>query len=302
MRIRTLISVVYVSAFFAIGTVGAGASTHKHSVSISDGHNRPASDCSDLHIRFDDQDAVVKSEERTVSKAEAPTLRVHPHANGGVQIQGWDKDVYSVTACKAAASSGGDAERLLSQITLSIQNGEVSTKGPGNDDQWTVYLLIRAPKAAAIDLQSDNGPISLYNVDAKLTAKTTNGPISLHDVSGDAEITAVNGPIDIAGGSGNVHVHTQNGPISVALHGTSWNGAGLSADAQNGPLTLRVPSDYQSSFIVESKGYSPVSCHASICDQARKTWDDDHRRIEFGNSPAAIRLSTVNGPVSVQTL
>jgi hypothetical protein len=302
MRVRTLISVVCLSAFSSICVVVAGASTHKHSVSTSAGHNSPASGCSDLHIRIDDRDAVVKSEERTLSKAEAPTLRVHPHTNGGVQIQGWDKDVYSVTACKAAVGSGGDAERLLSQITLSIQNGEVSTKGPGDDDQWTVFLLIRAPKAASIDLHSDNGPISLYSVDAKLTAKTTNGPISLHDLSGDAEITAVNGPIDIAGGSGNLHIHTQNGPISVALHGTSWNGAGLSVDGQNGPLTLRVPSDYQSSFLVESRGYSPVSCHASICDQARKTWDDDHRRIEFGNSPAAIRLSTVNGPVSVQTL
>jgi hypothetical protein len=302
MRVRTLISVVCVSALSALGAVEAGASTHKHSVSTSVGHNSPASDCSDLHIRIDDQDAVVKSEERTVSKTDAPMLRVRPHSNGGVQIQGWDKDVYSVTACKAAVGSGGDAERLLSQISLSIQNGEVSTKGPGDDDQWTVYLLIRAPRAAAIDLHSDNGPISLFSVDGKLTAKTTNGPISLHDVSGDAEISAVNGPVDIAGGSGNVHVHTQNGPISVALHGTSWNGAGLSVDAQNGPLSLRVPSDYQSSFVVESKGYSPVSCHASICDQARKTWDDEHRRIEFGNAPATIRLSTVNGPVSVQTL
>jgi len=51
---------------------------------------------------------------------------------------------------------------------------------------------------------------------------------------------------------------------------------------------------------VESTNYAPVSCKASICDNARKTWDDEHRRIEFGSSPAMIRLSTVNGPVSVQ--
>jgi hypothetical protein len=61
-----------------------------------------------------------------------------------------------------------------------------------------------------------------------------------------------------------------------------------------------VPGDYQSSFVVESRNYSPVSCKASICDNARKTWDDENRRIEFGNAPATIRLSTVNGPVSVR--
>jgi hypothetical protein len=86
----------------------------------------------------------------------------------------------------------------------------------------------------------------------------------------------------------------------VALEGKTWSGTGLTADARNGPLTLMVPSGYQSSFVVESTNYAPLSCKASICGNARKTWDDQHRRIEYGSSPAMIRLSTVNGPVSVQ--
>jgi DUF4097 and DUF4098 domain-containing protein YvlB len=97
-----------------------------------------------------------------------------------------------------------------------------------------------------------------------------------------------------------VRIHTENGPISVALQGNSWSGSGLSADAHNGPVTLMVPNGYQSSFVVESTNYAPVSCKASICENARKTWDDNHRRIEYGSGPAMIRLSTVNGPVSVQ--
>ena len=274
---------------------------HRHSVSISDGHHQPVTDCSDLRIRFDDRDAVVKSEERTLTKAEAPTLRVHPHTNGGVQVEGWDKDVYSVTACKAAANYDGNADRLLSQMKLSVQNGEVSTTGPSDENDWTVYLLIRAPKASVIDLETANGPLSLYSVDGKLTARATNGPITSRDFSGDAEIRASNGPITISGSSGNVRVHTENGPISINLKGQTWSGAGLTADAQNGPLTLSVPSDYKSSFSVESRNYSPMSCRASICDNARKTWDDNNRRIEFGGSPALIRLSTVNGPVSVRS-
>ncbi|MFI5093082.1 MAG: hypothetical protein ACHQIK_06540 [Candidatus Acidiferrales bacterium] len=272
-----------------------------HSTRISDGHHHPINDCSDLDIRFDDRNALMKSEERTVTKAEAPTLRVHPHKNGGVQVQGWDKDVYSITACKAAADYHGSAERILSQIKLAIQGGKVSTTGPDNEPDWTVYLLIRAPKAAVIDLETANGPLSLYSVDGKLTAHATNGPISLRDFSGDADVEASNGPITITGGSGNLRIHTQNGPISINLEGKNWSGTGLTADAQNGPLTLSVPADYQSSFVVESRNYSPMSCRARICDNARKTWDDNNRRIEFGSSPALIRLSTVNGPVSVQS-
>lgn len=257
--------------------------------------------CSDLHVRFDDRDAVMESEDRTVTKAEASTLRVRPQTNGGVQVQGWDKDSYSVTSCKFASNEDGGAQRILAQMTLSVKNGEVSTSGPRDDGDWTVYLLIKAPKASVIDLETANGPLSLYSVDGKLTARATNGPITLRDFSGDADVRASNGPITITGSSGNVRIHTENGPISINLKGTTWNGTGLTADAQNGPLTLSVPSDYKSSFSVESRNYSPMSCHASICDKAQKTWDDNNRRIEYGSSPAMIRLSTVNGPVSVQS-
>jgi DUF4097 and DUF4098 domain-containing protein YvlB len=297
---RSLFFLISFSALLALGFTSARANRHHHSVSISDGHRQPATDCSDLRIRFDDRDAVVRSEERTLTKSEAAVLQIHPHSNGGVQVVGWDKDTYSVTACKAAAGSGDEAERTLSQITMSVEKGRISTNGPRDDEEWTVYLLIRAPKSSSIDVDTTNGPLSFYDVDGKLTARAKNGPISLKNFSGDAEITAVNGPISLDGSSGSVRIHTENGPISVALEGKTWNGAGLSADAKNGPVTLMVPSGYESSFVVESTNYAPVSCKASICDNARKTWDDAHRRIEYGSSPAMIRLSTVNGPVSVR--
>jgi hypothetical protein len=281
---------------------GAAQWDRNHSMNISNDGHGPISGCSDLHIRFDDRDAVVQSEEHTVSKAEASTLRVHPHVNGGVQVQGWDKDTYSVTACKAASDYNGAAAVTLAKIRVSVQNGEVSADGPSREDNdWTVFLLINAPKSSVIDLETHNGPLSLYNVDGKLTVHASNGPVGLHGFSGDAELTAQNGPIHIANSSGNIRVHAQNGPISIDLKGQSWDGAGLSADAKNGPLTLYVPSNYQSSFVVESNNRAPMSCHASICDNARKTWDEDNRRIEFGGSPAVIHITTENGPVAVRS-
>lgn len=257
----------------------------------------PAADCSDLHIRLDDERPTIQSEERTVSKAEAPVLRIREVENGGVQVHGWDKDVYSVTACKAAV--GYDAARLLSQIKLAVQGGEVSVSGPhGDREHWTVYLLIRTPRSADIEVTTHNGPVSFYTVDGKITTRATNGPISMKDCSGEANISAENGPISFSGTSGKLRLHTQNGPISVSL-GANWDGSELVADAMNGPLTLRVPSGFRSSFLVESNGHSPISCHASICSDARKTWDDEHRRIEYGSGSPVIRLSTENGPISV---
>ena len=154
---------IFASALIVVGLAAAPAAPRHHSVNLSGGHREPANDCSDLRIRFDDRDAVVRSETRTLSKAETPVLRVHPHANGGTQVVGWDQNHYSVTACRAVAA-GDDAESMLSQITMSIDNGSISTHGPSAEDgQWTVYLLIRTPKSATVELDTMNGPISLYD-------------------------------------------------------------------------------------------------------------------------------------------
>ncbi len=265
-------------------------------------HDGPASDCSDLHIEFRNEPATLETEERTLSKSEASVLRVNEVENGGIQLQGWDKDVYSVTACKAADGTRGNAKQLLSEIKLSVQGGQVSVTGPSRHNDWTVFLLIRTPRAADVELKAHNGPVSLYKVDGKISARGTNGPISMADCTGEADISAVNGPISYSGAGGKLRLHTENGPISVALNGANWSGSGLVADAINGPLTLSVPSGFESSFLVESNGHSPISCHARVCDEARKTWDDQHRRIEYGSGTPVIRLSTENGPISVNAL
>lgn len=292
------------AALFMVGALtcqaaAVPAKSHHHSVSVSGEENGPVADCSGLHIRFDDRAAAMRSEEHTIAKPQG-TLRVESEANGGVQVQGWDKDSYSVTICKGVDASRNDAEQILSQIHLSIENAKVSVSGPSDRDNWTVFLLVRAPKSADIELHAKNGPLSIYDLDAKLTARAVNGPISLRGFSGEADISAVNGPIDLTGNSGKLRLHTENGPISVSLKGDTWKGSGLEADAENGPLTLRVPRNYQSSVLVESNGNSPMSCQASVCDDALKTWDDRHRRIEFGKAPAIIHLSTVNGPIEVK--
>ena len=102
---RTFFFLISFSALLALGFTSARANRHHHSVDTSWGHRQPATDCSDLRIRFDDQDAVVRSEERTLTKSEAPVLQVHPHANGGVQVVGWDKENYSVTAAASGCVS-----------------------------------------------------------------------------------------------------------------------------------------------------------------------------------------------------
>jgi hypothetical protein len=295
---RRVLSVLGIAGLASVAAVGAASTHHRHSRNVSIHDDGPIADCNALHITFDGREAVVQSEDRTITRGEAPTLRVKADANSGLQVEGWEKDVYSVSLCKAAAP-GAEAESLLSQIKLSFQNGELTWSGPPHDDATATYLLVRAPKAAALDLEVTNGPLSVHHVAGKVTARTQNGPVSASGCTGDLDLSAQNGPVSSEDNSGRLRLHAQNGPVSVSLHGDGWSGAGLEARAENGPVTLQIPRGYKSGVVVESSGRGPFSC-GSICSEGRKTWDDDHKRVEFGSGPTMIRVSVGNGPVSVR--
>ncbi len=291
------VSAMVVWAAVAV-TAAPRALSHRHSPTISSSMDFPAETCADLHIRFDRRDTVLQSEDRTITKAEAPTLRVHAESNGGVYVVGWDKDAYAVTLCKAA-EAGSDASSLLSEIHLSFQNGDLRISAPNSKDRWAAHLLIHAPKSSALDVQVNNGPMILYHVDGNLRVRAENGPVTVTGCTGELDLVSENGPLTLEENSGKQTVRSENGPLTLALSGSSWEGSGLDAHSTNGPVTLEVPSGYSSGVVLESEGYGPFQCSANVCAEGRKTWDDDHKRVEFGSGPTIVRVSTVNGPVSV---
>lgn len=264
---------------------------------VSSSDDELVGSCSDLRVRFDHRDAVTQSEERTISKAEAPTLRVTAESNGGVQVQGWANDSYSVTLCKAV-EEGRDADAILSQIHLSLNNGELGITGPSSRARWSAHLLIRVPQAAVLEVSMNNGPLTLQNVDGRIKIRSENGPVTVRHCSGELDLTSHNGPLTLEANSGKQTVHAHNGPVTLSLSGDAWVGDGLEAHAMNGPITLQIPSGYRSGVLLETEGHSPFEC-ASVCSQGRRTWDDDRKRIEFGSGPTLVRVSTINGPVSV---
>lgn len=74
--------------------------------------------------------------------------------------------------------------------------------------------------------------------------------------------------------------------------------AAMDVAVHNGPLSLSVGESFRSGVVVEASGNSPWSC--SGCAAARRTWQDEGRRFELGDGPVRVRLSTVNGPVSIK--
>jgi DUF4097 and DUF4098 domain-containing protein YvlB len=243
-------------------------------------------------MTFDDRPAVRAEEMLPVGNLRS--LNIRAPQNGGIYVIGSTSGGYEVKACKAAAF-----QEDLNQIRARVSGNAIITDGPGASD-WVVYYLVRAPRGATLDLESQNGPISLREVNGTVTANALNGPISLKESSGTFNLETTNGPISLDGGSGTARLNAQNGPITVRLRGSSWDGS-IEAHTENGPASLRIPSNFRSRVIVESDGHGPVSCRAAACREAGRTWDDeDNRKIELGSGPTVVRMSTVNGPVSVR--
>lgn len=307
-------------AVAAPGAMALGSSGHSHWERHSDGQNVEISTenestvrtCGDIRVRFGRRDAA-RAEQSLTGPGPRGPLALKLDRSFGAFFVGSDRRDFSVLACKAA-----ETPEALAQVSVSFERGALEAHGP-REDRWLIYYVIMAPRNAEIDAETSNGPLSFDGMTGRITARGQNGPLGFHEcsgtidarvengpisldrVSGNVAAHADNGPISISGSSGNIQAKTSNGPISVRLSGDSWRDGHLEARAVNGPLSLTIPEGYRSHAIVESAGRSPFKCRAAACGNARKNWDDDAMRIEFGEGTPVVQLSTVNGPVTVDS-
>jgi DUF4097 and DUF4098 domain-containing protein YvlB len=139
--------------------------------------------------------------------------------------------------------------------------------------------VIKVPRNSDLDLRTVNGPLAVRNVRGRIIANTTNGPISLTDVAGD------------------VNVKATNGPVSVRLSGTRWEGAGLSAETTNGPVSLSIPRDYNAALETGTEnGPFVTDVPLTVTMVGRRS---SRINTKLGDGGAPVRVVTTNGPVSI---
>jgi hypothetical protein len=109
---------------------------------------------------------------------------------------------------------------------------------------------------------------------------THNGPLSLSDVGGDVKARAV------------------NGPLSVNLSGRRWDGEGLDAETNNGPVSLAIPEDY-SARLETGTVNGPFSSDIPLTVTFRGRLNK-HLNVTLGQGGAPVRVVTTNGPVSIR--
>jgi DUF4097 and DUF4098 domain-containing protein YvlB len=294
MKHEGLIYLAGAALLLAPGSVHA----RNHNLSINTNNSRgEALSCADLRVKSNGEVAQT-TESFTLSRAEAPLLEINGATNGDIRVHAWDRAEYSVETCKiAAADTGAMADQAARAISIGHSAGNITFRGPvGDDADWTVVFLIRAPKDAVVNLETVNGPIEVKGLSGSVRLRAVNGPIAIGDCTGNVEASTTNGPIAFTGERGDVHLRADNGPIAVNLTADAWSGPLLDARTVNGPLALRMPDTFRSGVRLESSGL--LSCKASPCRSAFT--DRGGRTMQMNGASDVIRLSTENGPMAVQ--
>jgi hypothetical protein len=273
------------------------AQNRRNGPSINISGDRPVTNCRDIEVTYERRPAVTDEAAMTLSASQVSTLKSQM-TNGGFYLNGWDRNEYSITTCKAAPADDPNAQATLREITTNYGGGELSVSGP-KGREWMANLIIMVPRLSMLDLQTSNGPLQLRDLAGNIHLNASNGPISLENVGGIVQAITTNGPISIKGASGDQRLTATNGPVHVGLSGSRWDGPGLEASTTNGPLSVSIPDSYNSGIAIQTSDHSPVRCSAPACATATRSLGSPGT-IRLGSGEANVRLSTVNGPLSIQ--
>ena len=244
---------------------------------------------------------LARGEETVTVPQPATFIKVSGPRNGGLRVRGEGRSDYQLRLCKfAAGESQEEATARLAQVRLVVQNGIVQTVGPG-DNTWRANVYVDAPESGQMALDAQNGPLAVEGISGRVIARTMNGPLAIKKCTGTTEAEAVNGPLALSDLGGTVKATSQNGPLAINLAGSAWEGDGMDAQANNGPLALHVPESYQSGVQVTLSNHGPLACKAKSCEQALQQFENGNGQLLFGGpTPPVVRVAAMNGPVAIR--
>jgi hypothetical protein len=235
-------------------------------------------DCSANHYRVNDlvSYAVIREQRLPL----ASMNYINPGQNGSIRVHGWDKGDVLVRACvQAAGQTESDARAVASQVSITSGTGKIEPKGPARGERvyWDLSYEVWVPNSSNLDLNANNGSISISAVRGQIRFRTQNGSVHLAEVGGD---------VDGA---------TTNGSLNIDLMGSAFNGHGLRAETTNGSVRLNVPEKYSAQIEASTvNGGLHIDFPVSVSGEIGKTIS-----FQLGGGGPTIETKTVNGGVHI---
>lgn len=210
--------------------------------------------------------------------------------NGGVHISVWDQNMVKVDAVKRAykkerldeakvdVSTTADSVRIKTEYpdrNQTFSSGERRYNNPAE-----VEYTLTIPRKARID-----------------SADLVNGSLEIEGAEGDVKAACVNGQIKARGLTGDVKLSTVNGGVEATITRLEESKS-TSLNSVNGSIVLTIPSDSNAQV-------KASTIHGSITnDFGLQVNDGDYvghdLSGQIGNGGPRIRLSNVNGSISIK--
>ena len=212
--------------------------------------------------------------------ANRKVIRVDGRANGGISVEGWDKDKIQLRVkVKAWNRDEDDARDLVELITIDTDGSTILAEGPKQKrhKNWSVSYRLMVPNESNLELEANNGGLAVSDVDGEIYLETTNGGLSITNLAGDVEGSTV------------------NGGVHVELVGKTWDGKGLDLRSTNGGIKLEIPEKYSAELETGTVNGSihvdlPITVQGRIGKKLRATLGDGGPRV---------RVKTTNGGVKI---
>ena len=239
-------------------------------------------DCLDNNNRWDDRNRERHCEVRvTTFRPGSGTLQIDASQNGSVSIVGADvNEIRVVAKIQTEGESLEEARQMAREIRINASASSISATGPQSRRRYgyAVSFDVTVPR------------------NSNISAETHNGGVFLEGLNGTVEARAVNGPVTIREMAGDVTGRTTNGPISAELSGTSWQGRGLDLQTTNGPVTVRIPENYNAHLETGTVN-GPMRIDFPVTVQGRIT---KRFSVDIGKGGPTVRAVTTNGPVVIR--
>lgn len=236
---------------------------------------------------WDNDRARICDERVTMLEADGSMIRVDGGMNGGVSVVGWDRDEIQITArISAMADDEVRAQEILNGINIVTSGGTIRADGPNlrrgrGHENWSVSFRMMVPTRSNVDLEANNGGISVTDVEGDLRMMTKNGGVSLLRVAGD------------------VHARTTNGGLHIELDGDRWTGAGLDAVTTNGGVDMEIPAGYNAELETRTVN-GGLDIDFPITVQGRIGGRNSTLNTTLGDGGATVKAVTTNGGVRIR--
>jgi DUF4097 and DUF4098 domain-containing protein YvlB len=222
----------------------------------------------------------------------SPTGRVSiQNINGGVRIAVWNQNEVKVDAVKKARQredldevkievvNTADSVRIKSQYPDREQN--FNDQGSRRRNSWaTVEYVLTIPRKAQLD-----------------SAELVNGSLDIEGAEGDVKAACVNGRIKANGLMGEVRLSTVNGGIEARIVRLD-DSKGVSLNSVNGTIDLIIPGNAGAQVRANTVHGAITNDFGLQVNDGEYVGHDLSGQI--GSGGPRVRLSNVNGPISIK--